>query len=342
MSVPALRIEATGMCCAVGTSTEMASAAIRAGLDHFRESWFLGPGGKPLSCAMLWDVDVWGPPRMGLLFASVLAECREQAPWLQPEETCLMLLVPEPDRPGGNDGWPQALYAACTASASFHATSQICPWGRAGLGPSLLYARDVLARGAVRQVLLAGVDSYLTSAAIESYLARERLLTDEISDGFIPGEGAGAVVLRLDVPGKPGTRITGVGMAEEPAHILQEALPNRADGLVRAIRAAVAECGHELAETDFHMSDGNGNSFYLREAAVALVRTFERPVHNAAYPHKLISSSIGETGAAVGPLLLAFLTRLLPREDGPGRSALLHFSADNGKRAAVIVDHRSA
>ena len=188
MTVPALRVDATGMCCALGYSTDAASSAIRACLDHFRESWFVGDGGKPLYCAMIWDVDCWGPERMALMFDTVFEECLAQCSELDPAETCLMLLVPETGRPGGNPDWPQYIFAKCTKTRAFHVSSQICPWGRAGLGPSLLYARKVLTERSVRQVLLAGVDSYLTAGTIDAFLAGERLLTGDVSDGFVPGE----------------------------------------------------------------------------------------------------------------------------------------------------------
>lgn len=49
----ALQITATGMCCAVGYYTEAAVAAIQAGMNHFRETEFIGPQGQPIIGAQL-------------------------------------------------------------------------------------------------------------------------------------------------------------------------------------------------------------------------------------------------------------------------------------------------
>ena len=44
-------------------------------------------------------------------------------------------------------------------------------------------------------MLIAGVDSYLTAATLAAYQERDRLLGSHCQDGFIPGEGAAAVLV---------------------------------------------------------------------------------------------------------------------------------------------------
>ncbi len=44
-------------------------------------------------------------------------------------------------------------------------------------------------------VLVAGVDSFVSGPTLAAYEARERLLTSQNSNGFIPGEGAAAVLV---------------------------------------------------------------------------------------------------------------------------------------------------
>lgn len=336
--IPALHIKAAGMCCAVGYSVAAATAAMGAGMDHFRQSWFRDAQGKPLSCAMIWGLDQWGPARMGAMFASVLSECSTQTN-LDPAKTALLLLVPDADRPGADVHWPQEIYEHCTRGLPFHAASRICPWDRAGIGQALIHARTLLTTGVVLQVLLAGVDSYLNAVTINALLEDERLLCNDVSDGFIPGEGAGAVLLGLATPESSGQnrglRISGVGTGFEPAHILQHEVPNRAHGLVEALRAAVVESKEPLANLQFHMNDNSGVSYYSTESAMAMMRGLEHKVPN--FPYILPATYFGETGAAAGPLMLASLTRIMPR-DGFSRG-LVHCSADNGHRAAMIVEY---
>lgn len=334
----ALRIDQAAMCCALGYSLEAASAAIRACLDHFRESWFVDRGGRPLHCAMIWDNDLWGPSRMGFMFEHVLAEIFHKAPECDPGRTCLMLLTPEESRPGSHKDWAQEIFAACTDKVAFHESSRICPGGRAGIGLCLHWARDVLAANEVEQLLLAGVDSYLTVGAIEHLLDTDRLLAGGASDGFIPGEGAGGGLLRKAKPGVPGLHVSGVGLAHEASRLDSDEPANRSEAFTAAVRAAVAECGFRAADIDLHMSDCSGESFYIKEIVHGLVRVVDREMPE--YHHMMIAPYLGETGAAVGPLILAFLTDYMPRMRKGRSRALLNFANDGGERAAVMLETR--
>jgi len=331
-----LFVKAAEMYCPLGMSLEAATAAMRAGLDHFRESEFTDFYNSPLSGSYFDDLPKARLDRQVYLFEQVWQGCLARMPDLELEKTPLLLLVAEMPRPDLPRDFGQALFAACTKDRSFHEASRICAWGRAGLGLALPYARKLLEEGAAKQVLIVGVDSLLDFVTLVYFCMENRLISPGNSDGFHPGEGAGALVVSLEEEGE-GLYLTGVGQAEEAGHYLQTVQPNRAEGLTSAIRLAVAESGRPLVETSFHYSDCSGESFYFRESVLALVRCFEHTVPE--YPHLVVGSTLGETGAAVGPLLLAHCSRLLGREDGFGRRALLHFSADNGKRAAIIAEY---
>lgn len=336
---PTLHIDATGMCCAVGNSTDSASAAMRAGLDHFKNTDFCDFTDKAIVGAMVDGLPLGDiARRVALLFDVAVQECLGGIPETAWAQIPLLLLTAESERPGMPDTWSQEVFAACTKEYAFHAASRICPWGKAGLGLALPYARQLLTDGTAQNVLVAGVDTYWHFAVLTHLLHERRLITAYNSDGFHPGEGAGAVLLSLGTEGQGGLHVSGVGFGEEAAHRLQNELPNRAEGMVAAMRMAVAECGHKIVETHFHYSDCSGEAFYFKETAHALVRCFEHTIPE--YPHLVTGSTLGESGAAVGPLLLAHCTRLLCREDGIGNRALLHFSSDDGKRAAVIVEYR--
>lgn len=333
----ALHITATGMCCAVGYSTASAVPAIRAGMDHFRETQFVDQQGEPLIGAQLHGIDLWGTARMKWMFRKVLAECLPVDNTEDFHNTALILIVPEPERPGTGTNWSDEIFRDCTAQHNFHACSCVLPLGKTGLIAALAQASNLLAGGIIQQVLIAGVDSFFSSAAITHYLEQQRLLTGDNSDGFIPGEAAGAVM--VTGPGnrnKEGLVITGIGQHNEDAHILQDELPNRGTGLNKAIRKAVTDSGSPLTETLFHISAVSHESFYFRETELGVLRSLEHKVPD--YPHLMLTSCTGEVGAASGPLILAYLASVMSRKDGPGKKGLIHLSGDSGQRAAAIVN----
>lgn len=332
----ALQIITTGMCCAVGYNTEAACAAMRAGMDHFRETLFTDYQGNLIIGAELYGIQHWGVSRMAWMFQQVLLECMDKNQHLIPKETCLILITPELDRPDNYAEWSQDIFQMCTQQHGFHGSSCALSLGKIGIIPALAYANQQLLNSDINQVLIVGVDSFFTSSTISHYLNTQRLLTTDNEDGFIPGEAAGAIVVTLPNRQKSGLIINGMGQAEEPAHILQDNYPNRANGLFQAICAANADCGSPLTNTLFHMSAIGNESFYFKEIELAISRSLEHKV--ADYPHIMLSSSLGEVGAASGPLILAYLSSVMRRSDGPGHKGLIHFSDDSGRRAAARVE----
>lgn len=330
-----LLVTAASMCCAVGHSVDTAVPAIEAGFDLFRNTDFYDFRGKPIKGAPIIACTGEHMERLADFFTSVFEDCRAQVADLHTDKTCLVLIVAEQTRAGVTEAWAQALFDRCRGNTVFHATSRICPWGKAGLAPALLYAREMLQRGGVRHVLLTGVDSLLDYAAIEAFKHQYRLAVTDNSNGFIPGEGAGAVLLSLAEDGQQGLLITGIGHAQEEGHRLQSEKANLGRGLTVAIRQAVQESGNPLTETALHMSGCAGDAADAREAVMATVRCLES--HVPQYPHFMLSNHLGETGAAVGPLLLAYASRVLQKEMQPNQSALIHCASDNGHRAACIV-----
>ena len=60
--LPDLHVNAAGLCCSLGYHLDAAVCALRANMDHFRESAFYSQGGDPVQVA--WRVaQVRGEPR---------------------------------------------------------------------------------------------------------------------------------------------------------------------------------------------------------------------------------------------------------------------------------------
>jgi 3-oxoacyl-[acyl-carrier-protein] synthase-1 len=269
----------------------------------------------------------------------VLRECLSAARGLDPARTALFLLVSERDRPGYTDAWGQACLAAArgVVGAQLHPDPQIVSAGRPGLGEAMRAARQILREGRARHAVIAGVDSYLNTHTVNHFLARGRLLASDVSDGFIPGEGAAALLLELSEPDAPGLHVLGIGTAEEPARVDNDE-PARGVGRARAIREALAESGHRMSELHFQMADLSGESFYFNELAAATARAFDRKI--ASFPLLCLAESVGEIGAAIGPLSLAYLADALARGHAPGTRGIVHLAGDDGRRASLVVQHR--
>jgi 3-oxoacyl-[acyl-carrier-protein] synthase-1 len=193
----------------------------------------------------------------------------------------------------------------------------------------------MLAAGSAAKVLLIASDSYLNAADINAALQGERVLCATSSAGFIPGEGAAALVLCAADPAAPGLHISGIGTALEQARH-DGIIPNRSMGLTQAIRAAAAQAGVAPADLALRLSDQNGDPFYADEATNAMTRLM---FGAGKLAHHTLADKAGELGVAAGPAMLAWLScaqgTLLQT---PGKALLVHMADDDGARCALILN----
>ena len=341
-----LRIVSRGMCCAVGHHAPAATAAINARMNHFRETEFVAQGGIPIIGGALFDVGAWGAERLSHMLQLVVAEAIAGQETIDPAHIALIVVGAENGRPGQSshclaETLANLLSQRRSAGTGFHATSRFCAHGKGGIARALTDAAALMAHEhGPHYVLLAGVDSQLDAGAIEHYLDDERIATKDNADGFIPAEGAAAVLLSREANDAPATWIDAVATAEEPWRFASD-LPVRALGLTDALRSAARSAGTEIAGLDFHASGMTGEAWYAKEVNLALSRCMERK--KSEFQHLIVTRSVGETGAAAPLLSLAWLAALMGRGNGsPGKAGLLHFAGDDGQRSALVVRHRTA
>lgn len=341
-----LRVVGRAMCCAIGHHARAATAAINAHLNHFRETEFVDDSGDIIIGAALHEVPVWGAERLRLMLHAVVAESLQSANavGLLAEQIVIMLLTPDAERPGMPhdalaDDLADLAAGKVPGMGPFHAKSAMYAYGKAGIARLLQEAGAVLTGdGAPSHVLLVAVDSLLDAGAIEHFLASERLATTNNADGFIPGEGAAALLLSIQAVDQPALWIESGATAMESWRIDGD-VPLRAYALVNAIRDAERAAGMKVGTLDFHASGMTGESWYAKEVSLAVTRVLEQ--RKPEFPHSIIASRVGETGAAASVLTLAWLSDVMGRpKNGPGRSALLHFAGDDGHRCALVVRHR--
>jgi 3-oxoacyl-[acyl-carrier-protein] synthase-1 len=243
MPPPVIAIQQTGLVTSVGLDSPSACAAIRAKLTNPCETRFRDSAGEWI---MAHEVALKGPwsglDKLAHMAAMAIAESLAHVPRDEWPRIPLLLCVAERERPGRPAGLDDHLLTDIQAllQVRFAPQSAIVAQGRAGTAVALAAAGRLLHENQCRRVVVAATDSLLAWPTLGVYERASRLLTDGNSNGFMPGEAAGAVLLGL--PGNPAElRCTGIGFGVEAAH-LESGEPLRAEGLSRAFRAYSRSC----------------------------------------------------------------------------------------------------
>jgi 3-oxoacyl-[acyl-carrier-protein] synthase-1 len=338
MAVPPLAVLGVGLVSGLGLTAAESCAAIRCGINNFQETRFVSSSGDWVVGSAVELEEPWrGIEKLAKMGARSIWECFNADPEHDPEKVPLLLCTAEADRPGRLGNLDRLLLDGIERELriQLHRNSRVVPEGRVGGVVALLQARRMLQEGRSRHVIVAGVDSLLVSATLGAYDRADRLLTPDNSNGFIPGEAAGAMLLgecgeMYDTP----LLCRGLGFAREPA-LLGSGKPLRADGLVQAIRGALDESGLALKDCDHRIADVSGEQYRFKEAALAITRLLrDRKELFSLWHH---ADCIGEVGAAALPAMMAMLFGGASRDYLPGPVFLGHLGNDDEKRAAFIA-----
>lgn len=230
-----------------------------------------------------------------------------------------------------------ARFARQTGGAFEPGRSAAVPKGRAGgllaIGAACQWIRD----GEADFVLAGGVDTYRDLSVLGTLDREERVKSSGHLDGFIPGEGAGVLLLAGARAARaadllPLARLSPVGRDFEPGHLYSQE-PYRGEGLAGACEEVFREGTlDEPVRTVY--SSMNGESHWAKEWGVVLLRHRNRfdPAHGLHHP----ADCFGDTGAACGPLLVGLAALGLALGDCPD-PCLVYASSDRGDRAVVAV-----
>jgi 3-oxoacyl-[acyl-carrier-protein] synthase I len=339
-TVPSLHIESAGLCCSVGYHLDAAVCAIRLNMDHFQESEFLTETGDPVNVGRMPDKDCWGTERMARWITWSVEDCLRDQPDFVSDHTVLIVLAPELERVDMTEESYGEIVVTTLArlGQSFHENSRILPLGKAGLAQALQYAGHCLSTPAIEQVMLVAGDSLLNVAAIEHFFEQERLIVPGNRDGFMPAEGAAALLLRRSKRAESGVVITGFAQAIEKG-LRDGEIPNRSFGLTQAVRNACELAGVEPHRLQFRLSDQNGEAYLAREGSNAFTRIM---AEGPNLSHLTLADKLGEIGAATGVAALAYLSSVMPRSDcSPGHAGVVHLSNDNGLRCSVLIQYQT-
>lgn len=209
--------------------------------------------------------------------------------------------------------------------------------GRAGGLAAIGQAADTIRQGKARLMLAGGVDTYRDLYVLGALDMEKRVKSSVHLDGFIPGEGAGFVLLASPAAAQergltPLASISPVFQSMESGHLYSKE-PYRGEGLAMAVErlAGSGTAGAPIAEV---YSSMNGESHWGKEWGVSYIRNKGAflPDHLTHHP----ADCLGDTGAASGPIMLALAVHGL--QHGYHRSpCLVYCSSDRGQRAVLAA-----
>jgi 3-oxoacyl-[acyl-carrier-protein] synthase-1 len=338
----ALAIRRTGLVTSVGLTAPASCAAFRAKVTNPSETPFIDSNGEWIVAHQVGlDIPSHGLLKLAQMAAMAITEALDGIPKPEWRELPLILCVAGRDRPGRAEGLDGDLLEQIQAElgARFAASSAIVPRGRVGVAVALMHARRLVQEAQAGRVLVAATDSLLSWPTLSHYEQQDRLLTSANSDGFMPGEGAGALLLAAPDPRGGELLCTGIGFGTEAAHIYSER-PLRAEGLSLAVKAALADAGCGMHDIDFRVTDNSGEQYYFKEATLTLSRTLRVLKEELDIWHP--AECTGEIGSACGISILSAAQSACQKRYAKGSSILAHMSDDSGHRAALVLRYRGA
>ena len=330
----ALAIEGVGLVSSVGNSAPSTCAAIRAHVTNPTQTRFRDAHGTWIMAHQV-DLGIRGLKKLARMAAMAILESLQGTAASPPLP--LLLCVAEPTRPGRIDGLEGELLSEIESDTGmrFHRHhSLVISAGRPGALLALQHAGKLLRDGEASRVIVAATDSLLQRDTLQALSSEGRLLTEDNSNGFMPGEGAGALLLAQPGGSRSMASFAGMGCAQESCTIRAEE-PLRAEGLTDAIRQALASAATRIEDIDVRISDVSGEQYGFKEAALAIgrllrVRRENQDLWNPA-------DTVGETGSAIGPLMVAVGAAALRKDHGSVRPILVHAGSDDGVRAASVL-----
>lgn len=323
----------------VGLSAPATCAAIRCSIDNFQETRFMDDGGEWIIGSSVELEQPWrGETKLIKMAAAVIQECLDQNHKIKPEDTPLLLCLSEPERAGRVIEDDNQFFDKLQKELKieFHQKSRIIAMGHVSIGIALQRARELIEEYKTEHILIAASDSYLVAPTLMDYQEKERLLTSNNSNGFIPGEAAAAIVVE-PVGNQSGLYCKGIGFGVEQAHIDSEE-PFRADGLTTAIKESLKDANCEMGDLDFRISDVAGEQYHFKEATLALGRTLRKrkPEFDIWHP----ADCVGEVGSVASLVMVIVFKTANEKFYSAGKNVVAHVGNDDGKRAAWIMKWR--
>lgn len=346
-SAACVHVVALGACTPIGRDAWSSAAAARAAVTGFaRHPYMVDTAGEPMHVAFApWlDINMNGADRLEALLLPAIDEAL--APLLAhpgaAPRVALALGLPAA-RPGVPADLKSELARRVGAryAGRFTARAVFASGHAAGL-LALDAAARKLARGELDACVVAGVDSYIDPDTLEWLEQCDQFHgAGKLNNawGFVPGEGAGAVLLvHPDTLAGLGNapslaRLLGCGCAFEPRGIKTQSVCI-GEGLTAALRTTLQALPAGTRVSDVYC-DMNGEPYRADEYGFAGLRmgdAFET-LSDFVAP----ADCWGDVAAASGPLHLLLAVAAGVKGYSRGRTALTWASSESGERAAALL-----
>lgn len=344
-------IAGVGMITPVGDNAKMTAAAVRAGISRLQESEYYSKKGKPYTMALVPEEvlpeityklnrEEGTTQQMGLmLMMTDIALKQVMKNYPDDESIPLFFSGPEAYQNGPYSVSPKFIeYIIKQTNAKIDkSNSRLFALGRAGVIEAIDLAIRYLQQTNTDYVLVGGADSFQDDDLLEYLDADDRVLAEEVMNGFAPGEAAGFLLLTKDI-NKALMQNSGVislskpGIAKEKGHLYSKE-PYRGDGLSEAFKKALN--GYDGKKISKIYSSMNGEQFWAKEYGVATTRTNCYFTEDVTLEHP--ADCFGDTGAVAGVLLISLAADSLLNE-GINDTSLVSCSSDQAYRAAICVN----
>lgn len=346
MSGEASYIIGLGASTAVGGDAWSSAAAVRAGISGFvQHPFMIDTVGEPMRVALApWlSIDLSGVERFMALLLPAIDQALEPLSSTASLRIAISLGLPSP-RPGLPVDLQAALTKSLGARYSDIAGIAMFPNGHAAGLLALDAALKKLAFGALDVCVVAGVDSYIEPETLEWLEDCDQLHgAGPLNNawGFIPGEGAGAILLarrrvidQLNFDSL--ARVIGVGTAFEPKRIKTETICI-GEGLTQAFSEALRGMPKGTQISDIYC-DMNGEPYRADEYGFTCLRTKEyiESASNFVAP----ADCWGDVSAASGPLYMQLAAIAGAKGYANGPCAMTWASSETGERVAALLELR--
>lgn len=351
MTTPSIYIIGSGMVTSVGADSAMTAASVRAGINTYADTRHYNKHGEPIKMALVPE-EMLPPLNDELAGLPLTARQRRllrlATPALQELLQVLPTQVPLPLFLAGPETLPECTSAmapgfvawlqAQTGAKLDAKMSRVIAQGRAGGMQAIDLAFRCFASTPYEYALIGGIDTYYDPYVLGTLDKEDRLLSTQVSDGFVPGEAAGFLLVaseraRAVQDRKASLRLMPPAVTQEAGHRYNADIPYLGDGLAGAFAQVVNNGLPGKISTVY--SSMNGESFGAKEYGVSMIRHATFFADDVVHEHP--ADCFGDIGAAFLPVIIGMnaIYRQQRKHSGP---TLAFCASDQALRGAICMN----